>query len=295
MRTGAALFALMLIAQQGSTPQRFTSGVELITVDVLVTDGRKPISGLTASDFEIRDNDVVQQIRQLEISQLPLDVVLALDVSKSVEGVRFRHLREAAASIIKRLRPEDKVALATFSHQLRLLAPLTSDRGRVARVLADVTTGGETALRDAAFASVALRGGESSRALVLLFTDGMDTASFLDERHVLEAVRRSDVIMYPVAVRLRVAEPFGRPITASTVEDEEFLRALANESGGRLMVAEGDRDIGRAFARVLDEFNGRYVLAYTPSGVGKGGWHRVGVRLTSRKGTVTARRGYFAR
>ena len=72
-----------------------------------------------------------------------------------------------------------------------------------------------------------------------------------------------------------------------------FLKDLAAATGGRLVVAEGDRDIGAAFGRVLDEFNSRYVLTYTPAGVTGQGWHRIDLKLKRKKGTVTARRGYF--
>ena len=294
MRPAAVVsLALALISDQAATPQRFTSGVELITVDTLVTDGRKPVSGLSADDFELRDNGVVQRITQLEVARLPLNVILALDVSASVQGPRFAHLREAAASIVGRLRTQDKVALITFAQEMRLRAPLTSDRGQVTRALDQLTTGGTTALRDAAYGTIALRGDEPGRALVVLFTDGMDNASFLDERRVFNAIRRSDVIVYPVGVRMLTMTPTGPVRRAPTVDDEEFLQALANDSGGRLVIAEGDADIGPAFTRILDEFNSRYVLAYSPSGVGKTGWHQVDVRLKSKKGTVTARRGYF--
>ena len=72
-----------------------------------------------------------------------------------------------------------------------------------------------------------------------------------------------------------------------------FLKDLAAATGGRLVIAEGDKDIGAAFARALDEFNSRYVLVYTPTGVTGQGWHRIDLKLKHKKGTVTARRGYF--
>jgi hypothetical protein len=57
-------------------------------------------------------------------------------------------------------------------------------------------------------------------------------------------------------------------------------------------MAERDRDLGATFEGIVDEFNSRYVLTYTPQGVARGGWHTLEVRLAHRRGTVTARRGY---
>jgi VWFA-related protein len=155
-------------------------------------------------------------------------------------------------------------------------------------------------LRDAAFTALALRVAGPGRTLAVLFSDGVDTTSFLSEPDVLHAAARSDVIVYPVGVRttVHVGPRYNTGLARLNIEQEvrntKFLRELASVTGGRLVMAEGDRDIGSAFSRVLDEFSSRYVLAYTPTGVAASGWHRIDVKLKQKKGTVVARRGYFA-
>ena len=129
--------------------------------------------------------------------------------------------------------------------------------------------------------------------MMMLFSDGVDTASLLSDRQVLEIARRSDVTVYPIGIRdapwlTGIGRAAGGPST-----DDRFLRDLADTSGGRLVYAEDNRDLSRTFTRVIDEFNSRYVLGYAPTGVSGRGWHRVEVRLENRKGTVVSRRGYF--
>jgi VWFA-related protein len=291
--------ALVTVTAFPSAGQRFTSGIELVSVDALVMNGRLPVSGLTAEDFDLRDNGVAQSIQQVAVEGLPLRVAMSFDISTSVEGERLEHLRAAARSIIQRLRPQDRASLSAFSHKLDRLVPLTGDRKQLLDAVGRLEAGGGTSLRDAAFAAVALRDESVGRTLVVLFSDGVDTTSFLSEPDVLRAAERSDVIIYPVGVRttVRLGPRFDSRLATLVAQQEErnmrFLKDLAAATGGRLVIAEGDKDIGAAFARALDEFNSRYVLVYTPTGVTGQGWHRIDLKLKHKKGTVTARRGYF--
>ena len=297
MTRALVLAALVSLVLQDA-PQRFASGVEIVTVDALVQNGRSVVVGLSAADFELRDNGVVQTVRDVSLEQLPVRIALVLDVSGSVKGERLEHLRAAATSIVERMRPSDRASLAAFSHQLRNLVPLTADRQRLLRAVGNLDAGGGTALRDATFAALAQRDTGPGRTLVVLFSDGIDTSSFLTDADVLRAVQQSDAVIYPVGVRTMAEVQPRKDVRIAQMNaqqeqwDTKFLRDVADASGGRLVFAEGNRDIGSAFARVLDEFNSRYVLTYTPRGVDGAGWHQIDLRLKSKKGTITARRGY---
>jgi VWFA-related protein len=288
--------AAFVVALSSTASGQFRSGTELVSVDVLVADGRTPIAGLTAADFELTDNGTPQTVEQIYVEQLPLNVVMVLDSSSSVRGERLRALKAGALTVIDRLRPRDRGALVSFSHRLDLRAALTGDIATLRRSVDALDATGSTALRDAAFAALALRTAEATRTLVLLFSDGLDTASILSEDRVIEIARRSDAIVYAIGIRQAPARRSGRGFRPSgdTPTDDRFLERLSRETAGRLLHAEQNRDIERTFARVLDEFNSRYVLGYTPRGVAGAGWHRLEVRLKKRSGTVLARRGYFA-
>jgi VWFA-related protein len=146
---------------------------------------------------------------------------------------------------------------------------------------------------------------------MLLFSDGADTSSWLTPARVIETARRTDVVVYPVGVRSQVvlltAPPgraFGedsigrgvRPLS-QTLQIEQagkFLTALADATGGRVMMAGADSDLRETFVKTLAEFRDRYVLTYEPTGVRAGGWHPIDVKLKGKRGKITARRGYFA-
>ena len=294
----AALIVTLALAAAVSVTvsgRQFRSSAELVSVDVLATDGRAPITGLTAADFELTDNGVPQVVEQIYLEQLPLNVVMVLDISGSVRGERLRSLKAGALSVIERMRPRDHAALISFSHRVDLRAALTDDTRALSRAVAALEAEGSTALRDAAFAALALRGADSTRTLVLLFSDGLDTASILGEDGVVDVARRSDATIYAIGIRDAAARTGpNRSLRNTAPTDHRFLERLSRETAGRLLYAEQNRDIERTFARVLDEFNRRYVLGYTPRGVPGRGWHRLEVRLKKRGGTILARRGYFA-
>lgn len=273
--------------------ERFRSYAEAVRVDVLVMSGRTLVRGLRADDFEVRDSGALQRVEQIEVERLPLNVVLVLDTSGSVAGARLGALVAAGRALVNGRRPADRVALVTFGVRVRLSSPLTPDRDTIREALNALYGAGATPLRDAAFAGLALREADPGRTLLLLFTDGADTASWITASKVLDTARRTDAVIYPVALR----ENFGG--TRGTAQErrlaERFLKGLAEVTGGRVMTAGGSAGLRSAFEAILAEFRDRYVLSYEPAGVQAGGWHPIEVTLKAKRGTVTARRGYFVR
>src|SRR4051812_28314212 len=286
--------ALSLTAQQ-----RFRSGTVGVRVDVLVARGQELVRGLDAADFELRDEGVLQTVSEIEVEQIPLNLILVFDTSGSVAGDRMHSLVQAGQSILKGLRAGDRVALLSFSTRVRLLAPLTPSRQQIDVAFATLAARGATSLRDAAFAALALRETDPGRTLVLIFSDGADTASWLRATDVIDAAKRTDSVVYTVALAERrpvFNTSGGRVVQQTTTVQEagKFLEHLTAETGGRVLFANSNHDIGAAFTETLAEFRDRYVLLYTPTGVSPTGWHRLDVRLKIKSGKVTARRGYFA-
>ena len=297
LTAAAALMAAMHLSAAAQEATRFRAGTELVSVDVLVTENRQPVLGLTPGDFELTDNGVAQTVDQLYLEQLPVNVVMVLDTSGSVMGARLADLKAGARSVIEKLRPKDRAAVLSFSHRLEMPSPLTGDRAVLRKAVNDLDAVGSTSLRDAAFAGLALRAADNARTLLLLFSDGLDTSSILSESRLMAIVRRSDAIIYAIGVQDPPAPRMGGRgpffVLPEAVTDDRFLNALAREGGGRLLHAQEQLNIERTFARVFEEFNQRYVLGFTPRGVPQAGWHKVDVRLKNKRGTVLARRGYF--
>jgi VWFA-related protein len=272
------LLASVIAGAPSSTAQTFRSNVQGVRVDVLVTDRGRPLGGLTADDFELYDNGVRQPITLADFDQLPLNVVLAFDVSRSLTSDRLEQLRRAAGALIGGLSQQDQAGLITFTHAVALPHGLTRDLPRLRHALARVESGGGTALVDGVYAGITLAESAVGRALLIVFSDGVDTSSWLTPERVLQIARRSDVVAYGVSV--------GR-------QKPEFLRDLVEATGGQVFESESAENLEQRFLAMLDEFRRRYVLMYTPTSTDPG-WHRLEVRVKGRRATVQARPGYLA-
>jgi VWFA-related protein len=301
----ATVLGCAVLAAALSPPQRFTSRAVGVRVDVLVVNGRQPVTGLTARDFELRDDGVVQEVAEIDHEQLPLNLILVFDTSTSVAGPRMEALLDAGRALIGQLRDADRVAVLSFASHVALLAPLTPSRDQVHAAFRGLHAEGTTSLRDAAFAGLALRDEDPGRTLVLIFSDGADTSSWLTPSKVIDVARRTDAVVYAIATGREesvistgvspTGERSGTARRTILVKDAgEFLESLAEETGGRVSFASSNADLRSAFTQTLAEFRDRYVLSYAPAGVAATGWHRLDVRLKGKKGKVTARRGYFA-
>ena len=270
----AAAASTSLIAMQPT----FSSKVEGVRVDVLVTDSsRRPMRGLGAQDFAIRDNGVPQTVDVVSFGELSLNVGLTFDLSESVAGARHDQLRQASRELTRSLLPADQVSLITFNQVVAMPCPPSKIHGCVGEALAEVIPRGETALVDGVFAGMTIGEWDAGRSLQMVFSDGLDTMSFLDTNRVLDLGRRSDVVVYPIVTK--GAKP-------------EFLEELASLTGGRQYEVERNQELSSTFKEILDEFRFRYLLTYTPTNVPKGGWHKLEVRVNKPGTRVRARPGY---
>jgi VWFA-related protein len=277
LAVAAAVVALGGSLATAQTPT-FSARTRAVRIDVLAMSGGRPVPGLVADDFEVRDNGVVQRVDLVSFAEVPLNLVLALDVSESVSGERLTQLRQAAAALLHDLRDRDLAALITFSHAIVVHSGLTRDRPSLAAALSSVEPEGGTAIVDAVQSAVVLGESDAGRALVLVFSDGVDTASWLAQPELLRTARRSDAVIYGVTVR------------AST----PLVRELTEETGGSLFDIASTADLQAAFRTVLDEFRSRYLVSYTPTGVPTGGWHMLDVKVKTGRGVrVKARPGYL--
>jgi VWFA-related protein len=257
----------------------FSTNVESVRVDVLVTQNGRPVRGLAPGDFELRDNGVPQTVDLVSDEEIPLNVVMALDMSASLNLKRLEYLRTAGRTLLEGLRPADQAALVTFSHHVSQTSPLTSDFGRVRAALEQTSASGQTNLVDATFAAMMIGESDVGRSLVIVFSDGVDSSSWLDPEAVLDTARRSDAVVYSAQVGRRRLD---------------FLRDLSATTGGRSIAIESAKDLRGTFRGILEEFRQRYLISYSPRGVARGGWHQLEVRIKGRNFTTRARPGYLS-
>ena len=268
-----------VVAQQPATPT-FGNRVDAVRVDVLVTENGAPVTGLTANDFEVTDNGVPQQVELLAFDQLPLNVIMAFDVSESTIGERLLQLKIGARAVLTALARGDRAALLTFSESIKLRRALTTDLEAVRTAINSLTPAGRTLLVDGTYSALTLSGSDAGRDLVLVFSDGLDTDSILTPDRVLEAARRTGAVLYG--------------ITAGSSGRVGFIKDLTDQTGGQSLEIPSAVDLQKVFAGVVDEFRRRYVLSFTPRGVAATGWHRLQVRVKGRRPTIVARQGYTA-
>ena len=279
----AAVQCLRLSGGSAAAQQpTFSSRLDAVRVDVLVTERNRVALGLGPADFEVLDNGVPQTVDLVSFEELPLNVVLVFDLSASLAGERLEQLQVAAKAMLGGLKPRDQAALLTFSHRVELAQPLTGDAGAVAAAVEAALPAGDTALFDGTYAGLLLGLSDPGRDLVIVFSDGVDTVSWLSAAQVIETAKRTDAVVYGASVR--------------GVGSIPFLRDVTQQTGGSTIEVDSPRELSARFLAILEEFRQRYLVSYSPRGVTSGGWHRLDVRVKGRRTvTVKARPGYLAR
>jgi VWFA-related protein len=299
---GFELVLLGALAPQEEQRPVFRVSTEAVQVDVFVGEDGRTVPGLGASDFELYDDGQLREIDSIGVAEMPLNVVLVLDASESVEGATLNHLRRAAADFLDELSPEDRAALITFSHHLSLRSGLASDKVPLKHALQEVEALGGTAWHDALFAALEMLEVVRERPMVLLFTDGADTYSWLHEEQMVPLVNRSNAVVY--AISRKEDYPMAdmgtsRGQASFRRNRREHLRRIrllldvTGASGGRLIETSSSEQFQQIFLQILAEMKTRYILTYTPPAPVRDGWHDLEVKVKRRGVDVHARRGYY--
>jgi Ca-activated chloride channel homolog len=237
--------------------------VKLVNVFVNVT-GRNGahVGGLTREDFVLTEDGQPQRIAVFERqSELPLDLMLAIDTSGSV--YKDMTLEASAAHRFARalLRPQDRMGLLQFATEVRELTPFTNQLSRIDRGLGQLRGHSATALYDAiCFGSERLGnlgGKENRRKVLVIVSDGGDTASRANYAQALEQALRNETIIYCL-IDVPVEASAGRELGG-----EHALITLAEQTGGKSFYAS-DGGLDKALARVSDDLRTQYLLGYYP-------------------------------
>jgi len=281
-----SLLAPTLAAPLAAQTTVFRSFVDIVAVDVSVQQRGKPVADLGPADFEVRDNGVVQKVMDASRETLPIDVTLLLDLSGSVAGQLFTSLTRAVDEVRHALRPGDTAELITFNHRIHDVGDLAS----ITTVNADTLgrPAGGTALLDAMASGLIARPDPNRRHMAIIFTDGRDASSFLDEPTVIELASRGGMAVFAVAITDGTKSFPQAPAHAT------FLNAVTTNTGGQLGVLQRDEDLQASFLHAFDDFRTSYVLHYSPTGTARGGWHELAVHV-AKPGSfdVRARKGYY--
>lgn len=282
----------------------FRSAVDLVTLNVTVTDGQdRHLPGLNQQDFQVLEDGVPQRLSFFAAAKVPLDVALLIDSSSSMQE-KLQIVREAANKFLDTLKPGDRGEVVTFNSQTKVLQAMTTDFPALHDAVAKTTARGGTALYTALYITLdqfmkrAAKNVEVRRPAIVVLTDGQDTASLIQFDDLLDRARRAGVAVYSISVvspsdaKETELEGGKRYIT----ESDYALKTLAKETGARAFFPLQIAELNGVYASVASELSTQYALGYAPSMArADGAFHRVLVRLMSRPDArLRTRTGYYS-
>jgi Ca-activated chloride channel family protein len=266
--------------------------VKLVNLFVNVTDRNGAIvGGLAREDFAICEDGRPQQIALFERqSELPLNLTLAIDTSGSVQKDLAEETEAARRFAHALMRPQDQMSLLQFATEVRELTPFTSKVSQIDRGLGQLRGDFATALYDAIYLGAERLGPKQGRKVLVLVSDGGDTASTSTYAKALEQALRNEVMIYSI-IDVPIEASAGRELGG-----EHALITLAEQTGGKsFYVSEGGLD--KAFARVSDDLRTQYLLGYYPKNQEPGkSFHRIQVtvpRAAAESFNIRHKTGYY--
>jgi VWFA-related protein len=283
-------------ASQDPAPA-FRSGASAIGVDVTVHDrSRRAITGLTAADFQVFDNGVLQRVDDVSYGKLPIDVTVALDVSYSVTGALLERLRDGVAQLMGDLGPQDRLKLVLFNMRVNRTIDFTTDVKAVERAIRGAVAGGGTALLDAISVTLVSAPVPDRRQLIVFFTDGSDTSSTTPPEMltgIAQRTRATLTFVMPLPDQTVTTAAGRRTPSSPALPGGSLFASLVRETGGSILHVGPSTNLSATFRRALSEFRSAYVLYYTARGVDRPGYHALEVKVNRDGAEVQARRGYF--
>ena len=289
--TLAAAGATALTAQG----QRIRSGIELVSLNVTVTDGAsKYVTDLNEDEFEVYEDGAKQKLTFFSKTQQPISLALLLDTSASMDE-RMGIAQEAAIGFARQMHKDDQAEVIDFDSQVRVLSPFTNDAVALEKAIRQTTPNGSTSLYNAIYISLkelkkvkAAATNEIRRQAIVVLSDGDDTSSLIEFDEVLDLAKRSETAIY--AIGLRQGEIGRREFK----EAEFVLKQLAQETGGRAYFPTDARELAKIYQTIWDELASQYSLAYSSGNPKRdGAWRRIQVRLTRQNATARTKQGYY--
>lgn len=247
--------------EQDEPGTTFKVDVRLVNVFVTVQDQNgAPVSTLKKDNFQLTEDGVPQNIAVFSReSELPLSIVMAVDVSLSTKKDLKLELESARRFAHSILRPIDALSLYQFSEVVDEVVPFTADLRRIDRGIDRVRQGSATALYDALYLGAEALERRQGRKVMVVITDGGDTVSSTSYREAVRSAQQAEAIVYSVIV-VPIQADAGRDVGG-----EHALLELSRETGGKHYYATSMDMLDRAFRQISEELRTQYLLAYYPS------------------------------
>ena len=275
--------------------------VNLVMVDATVkTRAGQIMADLKKEDFQIREDGVVQKLSLFSRDALPLNVALVLDLSASI-GPFLGPLRDAATTTLASLKPEDQVALFTFSTEAELSVPLTKDKTKIADQFSSFKAGGATNINDGIFvaAEYLLKTAPKGRRVIILISDDVGTdAGGQGTADIITETIAADASVYNL--KIPGYNPPSTRFYASTIPGLVNIQKVADQTGGEIFDVQSVASLDNTFQALLQRIKTRYTLGYyTQANGAQGKPHKLDVRLSpsfgpkGRNYVILAKTGYY--
>ncbi len=291
MRVFALLAALILASESIFGQQAtFKAGTSIVPVLTTVTDNQgRLVPNLEQDEFTILDNGKPQPITLFQNETQPFTIVVMLDFSFSMT-THLDLLKQATEQFILRMLPADKGQVGAFSDKIQFSGEFTNDRDDLVAALKDLQFGNPTRLYDAIDASIDVLKDVEGRKIVLVFTDGDDTASRKGMGDVLDRARATETMIYAIGLESEFPIAPGR---MQRTRPDRGLRKLADETGGGYFELKKTTELAPTFTRVAQELHSLYTIGFQPA-VLDNKEHRLEVKMKQAGQTGRARRSYIA-
>ena len=284
-------------AQQPGAAQTFRSNVDVVSLNVTVTNGTgRYVTDLEEAEFLVFENGVKQDLSFFTRRQAPISLSMLLDSSSSMES-KLSTLQAAASSFVDRLKATDTAQIIEFNSTQNVRQAFTSDHAALQRAIQMLHAGGSTSLHNAIYVALkelkkvqtAPSDENPRRQALVVFSDGQDTASLIPYEEVLDLAKRSETAIYTIGLRDAQARVRG-------FSDSEFvLRQLALETGGRSFFPGTIDDLATVYSQIADELSSQYALAYSPKNTRHdGSYRRIVVQVSKPNLTSRTKQGYYA-
>ena len=304
------LSVALLLVQRAAAQEIDPNDVIKVNTDLVVFDAqvidkktRKLFGGLTRDSFEVYEENVRQPIVYFSQDQLPLSVLLLLDISRSVTPI-IAQVGGGANDALRRLKPEDEVAVMAFADYPKLIQPFTKDRKVAAEKISEAST---TDLGHGTFLNEALHdaaevmntaGNPTNRRAIIVVTDNIAPAGGkFGKNKVIADLLESGTVVYGLVVRAAIGKVFNI-LSFGTIH---AVNAYCEETGGEVLGADRE-EVDMRLAEMFTRLRTRYTLGYRPpENNEEGNFRRVKVQLTpavmktNKQLVVRARSGYYFR
>jgi Ca-activated chloride channel family protein len=235
--------------------------VDVVQVTATVSDGRgRFVKGLPQSAFHVFEEGQSQRITHFVSEDVPLELVVAVDISGSMEPSMAK-VKAAATQFLNAIPPQNPVTLLAFNDNVFELVRASTDLNRRTEALSDLQPWGATALYDSIIRGVELLGRKSGRKALIVFTDGEDQGSHATLEEAERRLAPNDVTLYMIGL--------GRGTSFEPLK--KVMLRLVEPTGGRALFTEKADELQKAFAELVSELSNQYLLGYVPEAVRRPG------------------------